>query len=165
MPTKTETFKDCLMGDYATPLGNADAKSEVGKVFTEVLRIAKSAADATDSTTTAATALVPTRVREAGLVRAAFLNTSATITGSSTNNATFTLKAYPAAGVTGVTVATLTTSATITAFTAAAFTLATTATNLSVVQNAVFTLEIAKGGTGITLPISSVDIHVERVGQ
>ncbi len=79
-----------------------------------------------------------------------------------TNNATLTLKAYPAAGVTGVTIATFVTSTAITAFARTAMTLGTTASNLILVEGANISLEISKGGTGVTLPALSTQVFVER---
>lgn len=164
MPTNTETTKDLMTGEVSTALGNTNARAEVGKVFRDTYVIDKAAADATHATATAAGALPPVSARFAGLVRVAYMNWNAAGTGTpdGTNNATLTLKAYPAAGVTGVTVATLLVNAAITAFTRQAMTLATTAANLSVVDGACFSLEIAKGGTGFTLPISSCEFEVER---
>jgi hypothetical protein len=161
----TDTVKDLLSASFASQLGsNVSAQTEVAKVFTDTYQISKTAADATNSTATAATGLPPTAARNAGVVKACYLNSSAAITADATNNAVFTLKAYPAAGVTGVTIATYTTTTAITAFARTAMTLATTATNLTVVAGSNFTLEIAKGGTGITLPILSAQIEVEAKG-
>jgi hypothetical protein len=164
MATDTEVVKDLMAAEYASALGNADAKTEVAKVFRDTYTILKAAADTTNSTTTAAGALPPVSARFAGQVKVAYMNWNAAGTGTldSTNNATLTLKAYPAAGVTGVTVATLALTAAITAFTRQSMTLATTASQLAVVDGAVFSLEIAKGGTGFTLPISSCEFEVER---
>lgn len=163
MATDTETMKDLLVGEFGTALGNADAKTEVGKVFRD-LYFATKAADSTNSTTTAAGANGLPSARFAGTVKAAYINWTAAGTGTadSTNNATLTLKAYPAAGVTGVTVATLAVTAAITAFTRQAMTLATTAANLAVVDGANFSIEVAKGGTGFTLPVLSLEWEVER---
>src|SRR4030095_14782993 len=160
MPTNTEVLKDYMAADVCTELGNANAKTEVGKVFRDIYQIDKAAADATSSTTTAAGALHPTAARFAGQVKVAYMLWNAAGTGApdGTNNATLTLKAYPAAGVTGVTVATLLVNAAITAFTRQTMTLGSAA-NLAVVDGAVFSLEIAKGGTGFTLPISACEFE------
>lgn len=164
MATDTEVFKDLLASEFGTALGNADAKSEVGKVFRDEYVIYKATADTTNSTTTAAGALPAPSARYAGQVKVAYVNFNAAGTGTadSTNTATLTLKAYPAAGTTGSTVATLTLTTNPTAFTRQAMTLATTASNLTVVDGANFSLEISKPGTGYTLPILSVQFEVER---
>lgn len=163
MATDTEIAKDLMAGELSTPLGNSDAKTEMGKIFTDVY-FATKAADATNSTTTAAGAAGLPSARLAGVVKRAFVNWTANVTGTpdSTNNATLTLKAYPAAGVTGVTIATLAVTAAVTAFTRQAMTMATTASNLTVVEGANFSIEVAKGGTGITLPPISIEWEVER---
>ncbi len=158
----TDKVRDLFAGQYNTPVGNDAARNITTDLFTSEYSIVKNSADATNSTATAATALAPARAKNAGIVTEAFIATSAAITGDATNNAVFTLKAYPAAGVTGVTIATLTTTATIAAFSSATMTLATTAANLALVKGANITLEIAKGGTGITLPILSAHVVVRN---
>ena len=164
MATDTDVMKDLLAAEFATALGNADAKTEVGKVFRDTYAIYKDTADTTNSTTTAAGALPAPSARFAGTVKAAYVNFNAAGTGTadSTNTATLTLKAYPALGTTGVTVAQLTLAANPTAFTRQTMTLSTTGTNLTVVDGANFSLEVAKPGTGFTLPILSVQFEVER---
>lgn len=164
MATDTDVTKDLMAAELCTALGNADAKTEVAKLFRDNYVIYKGSADSTNSSTTAAGALSCPSARFAGQVKAAYVNFNAAGTGTadSTNQAVLTLKAYPAAGVTGVTVATYTVSAAITAFARATMTLATTATNLTVVDGANFSLEVSKPGTGFTLPILSVQFEVER---
>ncbi len=163
MATDTEVTKDLLAAEFGTPLGNADAKAEIAKVFTDTY-FATKAADATHATTTAAGANGLPSARYAGQLKRAFVNWTAAVTGTpdSTNNATLTLKHYPALGVTGVTVATLAVTAAVTAFTRQAMTLSTTGANLAVVDGANFSIEVAKGGTGITLPVLSIEWEVER---
>jgi hypothetical protein len=161
MATDTDVLKDLFASQFNTALGNADAKTETAKVFTDVYNLTK-LVDATNSTTTAATAVPPVAIRYAGVVKAVYINAAVAVTADATNNATLTLKAYPAAGVTGVTIATYVTTTAITAFARTAMTLATTATNLTVVEGANISLEIAKGGTGITLPALSTQVFVER---
>lgn len=165
MATDTSVIKDLLISKFATPLAsNLTASTEIGKLFTDVYEIRKITADTTGTDTTAATAIPPTAGMYAGVVKACFLNSSAAITASATHYATLTLKAYPAAGVTGTTIATYVTTTGVTAFARTAMTLATTASNLAIVAGANFTLEIAKSGSGYTLPVLASQIFVERTG-
>ncbi len=153
---------DLMVGKFADTSGsNSDARTALNSLFATVYCLDKVDVDATNSSTTAATASAPAAVRFDGQVKQAFLSAPVAITADATNNATITVKAYPAAGVTGVTIATYITTTAVTAFARTAMTLATTGANLALVAGSNISIEVSKGGTGITLPPIAVQIFVE----
>lgn len=111
------------------------------------------AADAAASTATAETvlAIVPAAATVTGV---RFVPIAA-VTADNTNNAVITVSKRTAAGASKTTVATLTTNVaggSWTAWVAKAATLSGTPANLEVEANAVLSIEITKGGTGVQLP-------------
>jgi hypothetical protein len=158
----TSSIKDLLASLFTSVASsNSAAKAAIQKLFVDQYEITK-AADSTLLDATTAAGLAPQTVKYAGKVVGAFITASTGITGSSTDNAVFTLKSYPLAGTTGTTVATLTTSATQAKFARTSMTLSSTAANLAVVAGGSLTLEIAKGGSGYTLPLLSCFVQVEN---
>lgn len=160
MPTNTEISKDLDVGKYATPLGsNTAAKAEVAKRRTRIIKFKKVAADAMASTTTAETATPWEGIYTAGQVTAIYAHPTAALTGHATDNAVITVSKRDAAGANKTTLGTLTTTASWVAGTRVAFTL--TAANLAVVEGGSITMEIAKGGSGVAVPISTIEVAVE----
>lgn len=164
MATDTEILKDLLLSKFSTKLGNAEAKSVVGRMFTDSFYIHKPAADSMAADTTAAAAMPVAVSRNAGQIKNVWINPNAALTGHATTNAVFTIKKYAAAGGAGTSVATLTTTVanSFVAFSRIAMTLTATAADLTVVAGGFFTCEIAKGSTGVIVPICNVQIDVER---
>lgn len=160
MPTDTEIAKSLAVGEISSQLGsNQNAIAEVAKQRTRVYRFTKTTADAMASTATAEAATPWIRNHTVGLVRAIRVHPTAALTGDPTNNATITVSKRDAAGANLTTLGTLTTTASWVAGTSVSFTL--TAANLAVVAGGGFTMSIAKGGTGVVVPISEIVIEVE----
>lgn len=154
----------------------ADAPNTIAAVHSDLFPIYKSAADGAAATATAETytgiylpqvqGLNPTTGQRAYRVNGAYINfAGAGVTADATNNATITITARDQNGLNPVVVATLVTnlalgSAVIGA--TKAFTLATT--NPAVLPfGTTFTYTIAKGGTGVVIPVSVITLDVEAI--
>ncbi len=101
----------------------------------------------------------------AGIITAAWIVPTAVLTGHATNNATFTVSKYTAAGATKTTVATLTTTLvspvqSFVAFAPIAMTLTSTAANLAVVAAGSFSVAITKNSAGVVVPICRIVLAV-----
>jgi hypothetical protein len=157
----TTQIRDLFSSMFASVIASNDtAKSETKKVFGDVYKIRKTAADAMASTTSAENTTPWEYVHYSGNVYAVYVHPTAALTGDPTNNAVLTLSSRDASGATQTTVATLTTTASWVAGTPVAMTL--TAANVAIVAGGSLTLTIAKGGTGVVVPISSIVIFAER---
>jgi hypothetical protein len=160
MPTDTEVAKALAVGEISSQLANnANAIAEIAKQRTRFYTFFKTAADAMASTTTAEAANCWNRLLSAGRVKAIRVHSSAALTGDPTNNAVITVSKRDAAGANLATLGTLTTTASWVAGTSVAFTL--TNANLDVVQGGSLTFSIAKGGTGVVVPICTIVVEVE----
>ena len=160
----TELAKQLLEGDLESSL--SDAKAEVGKQFTVHLKWVKAADDAMASTTTAEAFVAS--VPYAGLIKAIYFIPGAAITADASDFATLTVRKYDAAGANDEIVGTLTTElvagggiGNATAGVRYAFTLVSA--QLPVVAGGSLTFEIAKAMSGVVVPASLFEVHMEKV--
>jgi len=162
--TDRQLLKQSETGSIAA-MGAVDAIGVVGFANTEIFVYSKAAADGAAATTTAETDLnVP--VPRAAVLRAVRLTPQgAAITADATNNATITVSKRDSTGGNLTTVATLTTNvaglggATLAQRATAAFVL--TGANTRITAGSSLTFSIAKGGTGVVVPISMLSIDLE----
>jgi dipeptidase len=145
--------------------GNAAALAVMRQKRTRIVRIVKAAADAMASTTQADTVLPAEMFPYAGVITAVWIIPTAALTGHATTNATLTVSKYDAAGANKTTVATMTTTLVSpaqswVAFAPIAMTLTTTAADLAVVAQGSCSLAIAKGSTGVVVPICQIILLV-----
>lgn len=160
MPTDTEIAKSLQVGEISSQIGsNQNAIAEVAKQRTRFYEFSKTAADAMANTTTAEAASNWKRIFATGLVKAIRVHSSAALTGDPTNNAVITVSKRDAAGANLTTLGTLTTTASWVAGTSVSFTL--TAANLAVVAGGSLTFSIAKGGSGVAVPICTIVVEIE----
>ena len=145
-------------GGYEAESKSAQAEDE----FLDVYLIEKTAADAMASTTTSETG-GPTFLR-AGIVKRIEIDTEADATGHADNHGTITVSKRDAAAANKTTLGTYTTDSdvsgqgTLTKWITKAFDL--TEANVVVVRGGKATWEIAKGGTGVVIPVSRIRIYV-----
>jgi hypothetical protein len=153
-----------LQGLFSTPLGNADAKTAIEELGCNVFRWKKAAADAMAADTTAET--LGFSIPFAGYVKKITVVTDADVTGHASNHATITVNKRDAAGANSVAVGTYTTDSdnaaqgSLAEFVDKDFTLSTTAGARSVVAGGCMNVAIAKGGSGVVLPILEIAVHI-----
>lgn len=155
----TEAAKAFAIAELSSHLGNQAATTEVGKQRTRVYEFVKTAADGTAATTTAEAGTPWNYLLSNGRVRRIIIKPTAALTGDPTNNAVITVSKRDAAGGTKTTLGTITTTASWVAGVNVSVTL--TAANLDVVAGGALTCEIAKGGTGVVVPICRIIVEVE----
>ncbi len=164
MPTDTEVVKGLAVGEISSALGsNANAAAEIAKQRTRVFVIKKAAADsmASDATTETLGFSVP----YAGRVKAIYVTTDADVTGHASNHATITINKRDAAGANSATLGTYTTDSDVAGqgslaeFVRKAFDL--TEANVAVVAGGCVNLAIAKGGSGVVVPIAEIQVWIE----
>jgi hypothetical protein len=150
-------------GDLKNLLGSG-AEAEAEKQFTDVFRIRKAAADSMATDTTAET--LGFTFPYAGRVTKIGIVTDADATGHASNHATVTVSKRDAAGANKAALGTYTTDSdvagqgTLAEFVEKDFDL--TDANVAVVENGACTFEIAKGGSGVVVPISEIAVYVLR---
>lgn len=147
-------------GQLGSALGSG-AKAQAEDEYMDVYEIDKAAADAMASTTTAETG-GPSFMR-AGIVKRIEIDTEADAAEHADNHATITVSKRDAAAGNKATLGTYTTDTgvsqgTLTKWVTKAFAL--TEANLVVVRGGKLTYEIAKGGTGVVVPVSRIRIYV-----
>ena len=159
----TELAKQLLEGELESSL--SDAKAEVKKQFTLHLRWNKAADDAMASTTTAESFVAS--VPYAGSITAIYFIPNDAITADASDFATLTVRKYDAAGANDEIVGTLTTELVAgggigdaTAGVRYAFTLVPA--QLSLVAGGSLTFEIAKAMSGVVVPASMYEVHMEK---
>ncbi len=159
-------LQDSLMGLFATPLGNEGAKTEVESICTEVFRWKKAAADAMASDATTET--LGFSVPWAGYVTKITIVTDADVTGHASNHATVTVNKRDAAGANSVAIGTYTTDSDVAAqgslaeFVDKTFALSAVAGARDVVEGGCINVAIAKGGSGVVIPIAEIAVHIRR---
>lgn len=161
--TDRQLLKQACVGEIAS-MGAVDPIGVVGFQNTEVFVYSKAAADGSASTATAETDLnVP--VPRVAILRAVRLTPQgASIIADATNNAVITVSKRDSTGGNLTTVATLTTNvagigATLAQRATAAFVLS--GANTRITAGSSLTFSIAKGGTGVVIPISMLSIDLE----
>lgn len=162
--TDRQLLKQCGVGEIIA-MGAVDPIGVVGLQHTELFVFSKAAADGTAATTTAETDLNIYFPR-VGIIRNIRLTAQgASIVADPTNNATITVSKRDSLGANLTTLGTLVTTAaglgiaTLAQRSTAAFVL--TAANVRVATGSTLTFSIAKGGTGVVVPISMLIIDVE----
>lgn len=166
MATDTEIVKGLAVGEISSALAsNSLATAEIAKQRTRVFKINKGAADSMASDTTGET--LGFSVPYAGRVTAIYLTTDANVTGHADNHATITVNKRDAAGANSATLGTYTTDTDVTGqgtvaeFVRKAFDL--TEANVAVVAGGCVNFAIAKGGTGVIIPIAEIQVWIEDV--
>ena len=166
MATDTEAAKDLLAGYLGTALGAAgDSKTEVAKQRTRVFRWLKATADSMASDTTAET--LGFSVPYTGRVTKIYITTDAAVTGHASNHATITANKLDAAAANTAVLGTYTTDSDVVGqgslaeFIRKEFAL--TAANLDVVAGGCINFAIAKGGSGVVIPITEIQVWIEDV--
>lgn len=140
---------------------NVQAAAEIRKQRTRTYVLPKAAADAMASTATSQVSSTQQTVAQ-GRVYAAYLTLTAALTVDATNNATVNLLAIPAAGGSAVTVASVTTNVATGNFVAdVRKPMTLTAANVDLADGQTFALSIAKGGSGVIVPIGFITVLVE----
>lgn len=160
----TGNLLEALKGLFNTPLGNDGVKTAVEELGCNVFRWKKAAADAmaADATTETLGFAVPF----AGRVKKITIVTDADVTGHASNHATVTVNKRDAAGANSVALGTYTTDSDVTAqgslaeFVDKTFALSTVAGALSVVEGGCINVAIAKGGSGVVMPILEIAVHI-----
>lgn len=151
---------------------SADYDGSVPKAARQLIRrtfkLYKPAADAMASTTTAYTAADGTYMPAAGRILGAWVQPQSTLTASDTDYATVkVVKGDNAAGAETImaSVATTTTaSGNWAAGVKEALTVSSTVANTRIAKGEVLSFSIAKAGSGVVVPISSITVLVELEG-
>lgn len=156
----TSNVIDLLVDKFSAAAGsNSDARAALNALFARRYEMVKTAADSMASDTTAVTANPWRRITKAGTVKSIYIHSTAALTGHASNNATITVSKYDAAGANKTTLGTITTTASWVAGTSVALTL--TDANLAVVEGGSLAFEIAKGSSGVAVPICTIEVLVE----
>lgn len=156
------TLKQRLSGDLAQDIGGQDTVNQFSDFIVEAI---KAAADSMASDTTAATKFWCNAFDYNVYVVSGIISPTNTLTAHDTNNAVITVEVDDAANGTPVAALTWTTSTTGTGNwavdTAEAHT-ARTASACTVVPGACLHYAIAKGGSGVAVPISRIYVKLRR---
>lgn len=162
--TDRQYIKLAGVGEVAS-LPLTDAIGAVGAANSDFFIYSKAAADGMASTTTAETDFNVYFPRIVICKAIRLTAQGGTITADPTNNAVITVSKRDSAGANLTTLGTLTTNsaglggATLAQRATAAFTL--TAANVRIAAGSTITFSIAKGGTGVVVPISMLSLEVE----
>ncbi len=135
------------------------------QVLRETLTLLKPAADGAASTTTAYTAAHHITMPRACKVLGAIVNPQGALTADATNNATIkVVKGDGAGGAETICASAVTTAGGTGNWVAGAkepLTLSATVADTRIAKGGVLGFSIAKGGTGVAVPISSITVDVE----
>lgn len=146
----------------------ANPRKSARQLVRQIVTIVKPAADAMASTTTAGTASIQTWMPRAGRVIAAKILPTAALTADNTNYATVSLGKHDGAGGAVTTMAsratTVADSGSWVAGTEVNLTLSATLANTYFAKGDVLGFAIAKAGTGVAVPISTLVVYVEWEG-
>lgn len=127
----------------------------------------KLAADGAANTTTAHTASYGWRAPCDGFLLGAYANSQGAVTADNTNNAVITIAKSDGAGGAATAMASLTTNVASGNWVAGgtkAFTPDTTVANRRFTKGQLISFAIAKGGTGVAIPICSFQVDYEKEG-